>query len=912
MTFTIVTYGGGELLEILFNALAVLLNGKSGTLFKPLVRIGLLVGLMGATLSMVRGNHLGVLTRWMIPFYLALTLFLAPVCTVIIKDPALRQPPFRVEHVPWGLGAVAGTLSQLGDLLTRQLERVFALPDGLKYHQTGAMMASNLIAQSKQFHVTNTELAETLREFVNQCVVYEALLGKKYTLQELKESQDLWGLVTQNPSPARSFVFKHPGLKAETEICTCKEGVQKLKPLLEGHIETSFGTFWRKLFGHPEGQNQGGKTLLNPSTELKKYLPLAFGYMAKMSQDAAALMRQQMMIYAVVEATEHKSESLGNAPNFAVRRAYLQQRAQEETLAGIAANKLIAIKNVLEALIYASFLFVVPLALTPLGWKFLGRWAGLVLWIQLWAPLYAVLNFIMNVSARSRGMGIISLPDGTSGGITLANSVGFMNLHADMAAYAGYLSLAVGSIAYGIIQGGASGLAHLSNPLQGPAVSAASRATEDLMSGNYSFGNLSEGTVQAYNTTFGQEQGSPSYSSGAFTQQDGQVTRVTAMEGGHSVTLAQSNLRSSVNWSESLSEAYTEQAARATQAASNQLHAAGESEGEALRQFADFSQHQAKQGGTSETSATSRSASETRSISTLESLVEKFAKDSQVSTDTAWRAFGSVMGGKGFLEFFNVSAGLEISRTQVSREVMSAAKEYSKQHGFQQAWQESKQALQESRTTVSDDQGQRFVESLQASVDQASQLRNEASVNLQRAESFTKTAAMTRQQGTSLSVNLNQEYVGWLAQQPLPHSSGPMGQREAEHILLGRPELDVMYQRRFLETKMNSFSADAYGLPASEAAVEAGYEAQVDQLQAPQRPAPLQDSRGSFFGEQVVPGYPPGGSLGGLREAFETPPNTAAAVAEQLSNFSQTLQDVQETLTKEADRRRQDVKHHTE
>ncbi|MGL5719264.1 MAG: conjugal transfer protein TraG N-terminal domain-containing protein, partial [Alphaproteobacteria bacterium] len=608
MTFTLVTYGAGELLEVLFNAMAVLLNGKSGTLFQPLARLGLMTGLVMATLSAIGGQQAHLITRWMLPFYLMLTLFLGPTCTVSIKDPTSRQPPFRVEHVPWGLGAVAGTLSKLGDSLTRNLERIFALPDDLAYHKTGAMLASQLIAQAQHFHIINVELSETLREFVNQCVVYDALLGRKYTLQDLKQSSNLWELVTQNPSPSRSFVFKNPGKDSKTELCTCKEGVAKLKPYLEREVQTAFQIFGDKIFGRREGLLKGGASYLNPSEQLKQFLPLAFGYMAKMSKNATDLMKQQMMIYAVVDATQHKSEALGNAPNFAIRRAYLQQRAQEETLAGIAGQKLLAVKNVLEALIYASFIFLVPMVLVPAGWRYLLRWSGLVLWIQLWAPLYAVLNFIMNVSAKSRGLGMLTLGDGT--GIALANSVGFTNLHADMAAQAGFLSLAVGSLAYGLIQGGVSGVVHLANHLQGPATSSAARATEDMLSGNYSFGNLSEGTVQAYNANMGQQLLSPSYTSGSFAQHDGVVSRVTSVEGSHLVNIASSSLRSSINWSESLSGAYTDQAVRSTQAATSQLSAAGESEGEALKQFSDFSKHQATQIASSHGDAVSISAQE--------------------------------------------------------------------------------------------------------------------------------------------------------------------------------------------------------------------------------------------------------------------------------------------------------------
>jgi len=115
-----------------------------------------------------------------------------------------------------------------------------------------------------------------------------------------------------------------------------------------------------------------------------------------------------MMIYSVVDGIEQKSTALGNAPNFAARRAYLQQRSTYETLGAMAAESLMTMKAVLEAIVYASFIFLVPLAVLPFGVRILLSWVQTLLWLQMWAPLYAVLNFIMSMSARSKSIEMLS------------------------------------------------------------------------------------------------------------------------------------------------------------------------------------------------------------------------------------------------------------------------------------------------------------------------------------------------------------------------------------------------------------------------------------------------------------------------------------------------------------------------
>ncbi len=800
MDFTIVTYGAGEILETIFNAIAALINSKTGTLYQPLVRLALIVGLVWATVSMVYGERVQFLNNWVIPFFLALTLFFAPTCKLHIHDPVTGHH-YKVDNVPWGLGAVAGIISQIGDKATREIEKTFSLPDDLKYHKTGAVMASNLIASARTFHITNADLSETMRSFVNQCVVYDALLGKKYTLHDLQNAPDIWGLVSNNPSPARSFTFKAPGKGQQAEIVTCAQGAARLDSLFKRDVGNAFQFFEGKVLGKRD-------TILGP--QLRQYLPGAFNYMTKMAKSAEEYMMQQMMIYSVVDSVENQSTALGNAPNFAVRRAYLQQRANQESLAGIAGQKLIAMKNVMEALIYAAFMFILPLAMLPMGWQYIGRWISLVMWVQLWPPLYAILNFIMNVSVRSKGLGIVG-----NDGITIANSVGFANLHADMAAQAGFMSLAIGSLAYALVKGGAASFVHLASHMASPAVSAASRAAEDLMSGNYSFGNVSQGTVQAHNTSFGQENLSPSYTSGSFTQNDGVISRTTAADGEHVVSVASSNLRSGVNLSESLSNSFTEQATKAEQMSETQMVAAAQAEADHNRQVMDLSEHQAKQMSESESHSSGQTASVNQAFNKVDALVDRFAKDHSVSKEVAQQVMGrasaSVSAGVGF-QVFGTGASATVSgevaaqasMSEHDRELFSAAQDYSKQHNFQEAISQASQVARDSRFTEHNDTGQRYTSGISSAYEQSQQYRQEASASLQKSESLSEMASWTKQNAGSINANLNQEYVGWLQNQALPNSTGAMGIREAETIMSSRPDLDHHYQQRFLENKIST------------------------------------------------------------------------------------------------------------
>lgn len=802
------TYGAGEMLAQVFNAIASLMNSSTGVLYKPLVSFSLSLGLMWSVAMMIYGDVTGFFKGWMAPMILALSLVFVPTTRVHIHDQVTGYR-YTVDNVPWGLGASAGLLSEIGHKITKSMEMVFSVPDDLKYHKTGSMMASNLIANSKKFQITNTDLQETMRSFVNQCVVYDAMLGRKYTFNDLKNSKDIWALVSANASPARSFLFKGPARDSVPEIVTCRRGVELLEPLLAQDVENAFQLFDRKLFGNPDSiPNVPARVA---GAQLKQYLPGAMNYMGNMAKSANDYMMQQMMIHAVVDGIESKSTELGNAQNFAVRKAYLQQRATQETTAGIAGNKVVALKNVMEILVYVAFIFMMPLALLPKGWTAISRWFGLLMWVQLWPPFYAALNFFQTFRGRSESLGLLTDAGGT--GMSIANSVGMIDLHADMAAQAGFMSLTVGTLAYALVKGGAGSFVHLASQMTGPASAAASSASDSMMSGNYSFGNVSSGTVSANNNTSGQFNDSPTYSSGAFTQNDGVTSRTTSGDE-HMVSVANSNLRSKINLAEATESRYTEQSQEAARVAENKGVQAAHAEADMNKNTIDYATHNAHNtsGGTG--ASVSDTAGKNQSLSKVANLTEKFANDNGLTLEESANILGKATGvvSGGFKMFGNgVSASFEASTqrqlNEGERDSWSAAKDFVKQENFQDALSKASQSVRDTKYSDMDDEGQRLAKGVHGSYDNSNTYREEAGKSLQNSKDYSKLAADTRSNSATINEDASQRYTNWLQEQSLPNSSGRMGIHEAEVIMSSRPQLDRQYQQQFVQEQAQQMTS---------------------------------------------------------------------------------------------------------
>ncbi|CAO5682808.1 MAG: hypothetical protein HEEMFOPI_01809 [Holosporales bacterium] len=78
----------------------------------------------------------------------------------------------------------------------------------------------------------------------------------------------------------------------------------------------------------------------------------------------------------------------------------------------------------LEAVLYCMFLFVLLMIFLPDGTKMLWFYFKVLIWLQLWAPLFAILNFIMTEALSWQAVSALKGDDG----ITIGNFVGLTRI----------------------------------------------------------------------------------------------------------------------------------------------------------------------------------------------------------------------------------------------------------------------------------------------------------------------------------------------------------------------------------------------------------------------------------------------------------------------------------------------------
>ncbi len=788
MTYTVYTFGGGEILNGVFNAIAMSLNGKAGML-EPLKRLGLIFGAFWAVIYAVYGDQIKVLTHWLVPMTIFMNLLFVPRATVWIIDPVHHYKQ-NVDNVPYGLAALAGYVSTIGYQITSKVESIFTLPDDLRYQKSGFLFASDIIQKAKTFHITNADLAENMRSFVSQCVLYDAMLGRKYNIDELRNADDIWGLVSANPSQARSFVWRDLKVpdqpRNRPNVISCSEGVGKINELWTNEINNTANLFGRKIF------DKAG--VINPRAELIKYLPMAYKQLGDISKEASEIIQQQMMIYSIVDGVESNSTALGNAPNFAARRAYLQQRSTYETLGAMAGETLPVMKAVLEAIIYAFFLFVIPLAMLPFGYRFLLTWAQSILWLQLWAPLYAILNYIMTIAATSKTMAALAISN--SKGVTIASSVGLANVNADISAMAGYLAMSIPFLSIALVKGVGS-FVHMASHLGNVAQSAAGMAANEVTSGNLSYGNFSEGNSQISNSSMLSHSMAASYKGSSAHIQDGRSEITTMGDGSQVMNVGSSNLPVSLNVAESQSAQLSQMASQSQQNALNHSESSASSLSSSYRDMVDLSKTLSQSNNSSDSVRQGVSTEQSQAVSNGAQIISDFAHQNNTQDQKAADFLAEASIGFG-LGKNSASSSFKNNLSASDQELYQKAEKLVQDQNVQDTMRQATNASKDISHTASDENTKRLATGISGSYEQSMSQRNEASKSFRQAEDYSNQANFTKANSATINANHNQQFGEWLANQPADNTNGKIGAHGAVHIMAANPGQTMAYAQRYM------------------------------------------------------------------------------------------------------------------
>ncbi len=450
--FEIYAYGNVDTLTGVFNAIAAIMGGADYFgLIKTIAVTGVLVAAFAGLFT--PGKFHG--WAWLMGFLFVYYALFLPKSTVVIVDKLASQPPVAVGNVPLGVAFFGHATSKVGDVMTRFFETAFQvipaadaqLPPELAYQKHGVLFGNWLIQASRAANIADPQLRTDLIAFVHNCTVYDLQDGT-IDPSAFARSTDIWSLMG-TPNPARFTTYGNP-----MRVDTCPNAYTWLAARLPAEVAHARSILAFQL--NPTLEPAAALTAIDGQIEQAYYKTK----IATAAQGAGDLLRQNIMINLMQDARSLAGQKLNDPAALMIATARANATASVNssfmTMSRIAEQALPLVRNVIEAVVYAVFPFVFLLFLLAQGRGLamaIKSFAMSLVWIQLWPPLYAILNYVATL-ASARNLEAAAKMGTVAQGLALETAASIYGGAVSDQAIAGYMVISIPIIATAIIKGG--------------------------------------------------------------------------------------------------------------------------------------------------------------------------------------------------------------------------------------------------------------------------------------------------------------------------------------------------------------------------------------------------------------------------------------------------------------------------
>lgn len=545
MTFEFFAYWNGSQIRDLFEAVVAITGSADYTgLLKTLVLFGFLCVITICALR-YRGLEAGSFIFAVLIFY---GVTLVPKTDVVINDERSGSV-YVVSNVPLGLAFMASTTSHVGHWLTQIFEDTFAGVEAERFSRFGMVFPERAVNAVLAAGPVTPQGRLLISDFNRNCVMPE-LIDYPQKIDALSTSGNLWQTISQTG-------WVNPARKTQDTAGNwlgCDEAIT----FINNHMASAELSAIQKHLAMKLLPDQ-----LDASTLILRVLPQAESLLLGVSQTLANSIKHSVFMNTLQSDIQNVAALAGHplatATALAKAQGNLSSEINYRTMAEIAKDALPKVRNSLEFIILASFplVFIMVLAVGHMAGTILRSYFTLLIWIQLWAPISAVMNYLI-IHTDSHPMNQIINEYG-------ANTIYAANLireaGASSQAIAGFLTILAPVIAFAIAKGSDFATAQLAASVMAPAQSAAQSQGASLTSGNISLGNTSWGNVSTNNIGGNKSDRSMGYTDSTISQTTsayGSVTRSgTGAVTGMSMTPVSMGVSSAVSLNEANSHSAT-------------------------------------------------------------------------------------------------------------------------------------------------------------------------------------------------------------------------------------------------------------------------------------------------------------------------------------------------------------------
>jgi len=546
MEYPIYTYGGGDLLVAVFNAIAMIFKSDS-TYLTPVGTMAMTIGGVYIGIKAIFKGDIGLLGKsWMIPSMIAFVLLFSPKTTVWIKDEVAMNAPVKIDNIPFGISFFTSLSSVVSHHLSKLMEETLMPVSTAGATQTGILYGAKAVAKLRDVQIQDPIMLQNTKEYLRQCYMKPYVVGNfgghKYAALK---ATDILAFLDENP--AKCFGIKPTNRDGSIgKFMTCAEAGKMVKKEVEAH---SKDPLLLSKFGAVLGLSTTNQGLM--TKRIKSMTSDTLGYLDQSQLDVNEWMKQSMILNANRESYDDWRQKVGHPRVFpelvkmqATRGMFHQ--ALGSIVGAEMAEAMIpaAAQPVMLALVVLSFVIILPFALLPGGWTYIVTGAKLMIWVCSWPLFYTIIHAIA----------MIQIKDAVGGwgeeGLSLLGQGGFTELILMKYAAAQSQISAVPIISFAIVFGSPYALSSIAGAV-------ASVASATSIGASMADANLSM-AQRSYNTlSRNQENYTPNLTMGGGIIDDGEVRVQTDGSGGQYIDERVDNLANNYKATDNVTSGYS-------------------------------------------------------------------------------------------------------------------------------------------------------------------------------------------------------------------------------------------------------------------------------------------------------------------------------------------------------------------
>ncbi len=573
--YEIYGYGNVDALSGVFNAIAAISGGDD---FKSIIAAVLVIGFLFAFLAyaLKPQNHQGLM--WLVSVSLIYIILFVPKSSVQIVDKIGNQATVVVDNVPWGLAAQASVISSIGNTMTELFETAVqtippagvSLDEELNYGKHGLMFGAKLVKNTRESVFGDPAFRMDMVNFLKNCTYYD-VAQQFIKIEDLACEKDIWPKLSKT-NPAR-FSYLSTSTPAEAKPC----------PDVYADLDSRMGAQTEHMLKNialRSNAQLANYVKDNNFSEIEPSIIKAYTstQIASAAANAADLVRQNGLINALYESDVLAAQRSGDTSSVIIgltrAQSIAQLNAQQVSSGKLAEEALPMIRNNIEAVMYFCFPLVILVVLLFSGktsMDLLKNYALTLLWLAMWPPLYAVVNYFSGLHYAKQAQsaayvgGFCKAAGAEPTALTLTTADPLYSGTVSELALVGWLVVSVPILAAGVV----FGMNKLSSMVSGLIGGAGAGVWGAAASGNVNVGNVS----------MDQQSISPTRNSPLIlTTTDGFGTTTTRADG--TFLAAQQRMSSmdvSLGTNESYGQTEKETSSRSLQSAEKKMQSAEES-----------------------------------------------------------------------------------------------------------------------------------------------------------------------------------------------------------------------------------------------------------------------------------------------------------------------------------------------